>query len=65
LGEAFLMFVMGPEQRQYQIGDGAMDDDNEQQIQAARFHRERFSLTGDCAPLVSVIQRSAMSGAEG
>ena len=23
-------------------------------IQAARFHRERFGLTGDCAPSVSV-----------
>jgi hypothetical protein len=35
-------------------------------IQAARFHRERFGLTGDCAPLVSVTSSaSAMSGAEG
>ena len=32
-------------------------------IQAARFHRERFGLTGDCAPLViGHIQRSAIVG---
>ena len=61
------MLVMGPEQRQYQIGEqrrSAMTTSSK--IQAARFHRERVRLDRGLRAIgVGHIQRSAMSGPEG
>jgi len=33
MGEAFLMFVMGPEQRQHHVGESRVGDDDGQRVQ--------------------------------